>query len=153
MYVAVKFLFLNEIIIIENSSWDFPSGPVVKTPLFQCRGWGSDPWSRSYDPTCCAVQPKRKRFLYFNILSWKKNKKPPTLSSFSHGEGRGLILSMKSRSLGVLCCSDKQRPNPGIGSLPCSWTPQMGKPKKMMLKKEKGEKNPQNFGENSGIRE
>ena len=24
---------------------DFPGGPVVKTPLFQCRGRGFDPWS------------------------------------------------------------------------------------------------------------
>ena len=24
---------------------DFPAGPVVKTPLFQCKGCGFDPWS------------------------------------------------------------------------------------------------------------
>ena len=23
---------------------DFPGGPVIKTPCFQCRGWKSDPW-------------------------------------------------------------------------------------------------------------
>ena len=26
-------------------SWDFPGGPVVKTPHSQCRGPGFDPWS------------------------------------------------------------------------------------------------------------
>ena len=25
--------------------WDSPGGPVVKTPCFQCRGCGFDPWS------------------------------------------------------------------------------------------------------------
>ena len=25
--------------------WDFPGGPVVKTPSFQCRGPRFDPWS------------------------------------------------------------------------------------------------------------
>ena len=24
---------------------DFPGGPAVKTPCFQCRGYGFDPWS------------------------------------------------------------------------------------------------------------
>ena len=24
--------------------WDFPGGPVVKTPCFHCRGHGFDPW-------------------------------------------------------------------------------------------------------------
>ena len=31
---------------------DFPGGPVVKTPCFQCRGRGFDPWSGNSDPTC-----------------------------------------------------------------------------------------------------
>ena len=25
--------------------WDFPGGPVVKTPYFQCRGHKFNPWS------------------------------------------------------------------------------------------------------------
>ena len=33
-------LFLSE-----HSSWDFPGGPVAKTPRSQCRGPGFDPWS------------------------------------------------------------------------------------------------------------
>ena len=36
--------------------WDFPGGPVVKTPHFQCTGCRFDPW---YDPTCPGVQPKK----------------------------------------------------------------------------------------------
>ena len=27
-----------------NKCWDFPGGPVVKTPCFHCRGHGFDPW-------------------------------------------------------------------------------------------------------------
>ena len=31
--------------LIKVPSWDFPGGPVVKTPRSQCRGPGFDPWS------------------------------------------------------------------------------------------------------------
>ena len=30
---------------LDEFSWDFPGGPVVKTPRFHCRGRGFDPWS------------------------------------------------------------------------------------------------------------
>ena len=43
----------------EGRSWDFPGGPVARTPCSQCRGPGLDPWSGNYiphtatkDPTC-----------------------------------------------------------------------------------------------------
>ena len=39
---------------------DFPGGPVVKTPGFQCRGRGFNPWSGNKDPTSCMVRPKKK---------------------------------------------------------------------------------------------
>ena len=26
-------------------NWEFPGGPVVRTPSFHCRGYGFDPWS------------------------------------------------------------------------------------------------------------
>ena len=29
----------------DNRIWDFPGGPVVKTPCFHCRGCGFNPWS------------------------------------------------------------------------------------------------------------
>ena len=29
----------------KGRAWDFPGGPVVKTPHSQCRGLGFDPWS------------------------------------------------------------------------------------------------------------
>ena len=35
---------------------DFPSGPVVKTPCFQCKGHGFNPLSGNLDPTCPVVQ-------------------------------------------------------------------------------------------------
>ena len=46
-------LYADDILYIENPkdshknyyNWDFPGSPVVKTPCFQCRGCGFDPWS------------------------------------------------------------------------------------------------------------
>ena len=40
---------------------DFPGGPVVKTPFSQGRGHGFDPQSGNQDPTCCMVQPKKRK--------------------------------------------------------------------------------------------
>ena len=34
-----------KIFVLKNLFGDFPSGPVVKTLHFQCRGCGFDPWS------------------------------------------------------------------------------------------------------------
>ena len=31
--------------IKRSGLWDFPGGPVVKTPCFHCRGHRFDPWS------------------------------------------------------------------------------------------------------------
>ena len=49
---------------------DFSGGPVIKTPCFQCRGPGFDPWSGKYIPHAqvrvYVPQPKKK----------KKKKKP-----------------------------------------------------------------------------
>ena len=41
-------------LLYKNScTWDFPGGPVVKTPYSQCRGPGFDPWSgNELGPTC-----------------------------------------------------------------------------------------------------
>ena len=39
---------------------DFPGGPVVKNPCFQCKGCGFDPWPGNYDPTCSMVCQKKK---------------------------------------------------------------------------------------------
>ena len=38
----------------KNNIGDFPGGLVVKTPSFQCRGHGFDPW-------CHVVQPEKKK--------------------------------------------------------------------------------------------
>ena len=41
--------------------WNFPGGPVVKSPVFQCRGCGFNPWSGNSDPTCHVVWIKNKK--------------------------------------------------------------------------------------------
>ena len=35
--------------------WDFPGGPVVKTPRFHCWGHGFDPWSGTKSPHAVCV--------------------------------------------------------------------------------------------------
>ena len=40
-----KFIAVNTYLYKEEESQDFPHGPVVKTPLFQCRGCRFGPWS------------------------------------------------------------------------------------------------------------
>ena len=47
--------------VYEKILEDFPCGPVVRTPCFQCRGCGFDPWSGNKDPTCRAAWPKKKK--------------------------------------------------------------------------------------------
>ena len=37
---------------------DFPGSPAVKTPHFQCRGHGFDPWSGNWDPASHEIWPK-----------------------------------------------------------------------------------------------
>ena len=46
---------------IKKGPWDFPSGPVVKTPHFHCRRHRFNPWLGNEDPTCCAMWPKKKK--------------------------------------------------------------------------------------------
>ena len=45
----------------KRDSRDFPGGPVVKTPLFLCRGHGFEPWSGNEDPICHMAWPKNKK--------------------------------------------------------------------------------------------
>ena len=40
---------------MQSIDWDFPGGPVVKTPRFHCRGHRLDPWLGNWDPTCCTA--------------------------------------------------------------------------------------------------
>ena len=44
--------------IIMKSMRDFPGGPVVKTPCFQCRAPGFDPWSGNYIPHAITKSPR-----------------------------------------------------------------------------------------------
>ena len=40
---------------------DFSGAPVVKTPCFQCRRHGFDPWSGNKDPTYHVSRLKEKK--------------------------------------------------------------------------------------------
>ena len=45
-------------------SWDFSGGPVVKTPLFHCKGHRFNPWSGNYigkDPDAGKDEGRRRR--------------------------------------------------------------------------------------------
>ena len=57
------FFFLSKNLIW----WGFLGHPMVKTPCFQWRGHGLDPWSG--DLTCCVMWPKKKDFYQINFLS------------------------------------------------------------------------------------
>ena len=37
-------MYLLAVYVQMGDSWDFPGGPVVKTPHFHGRGHGFDPW-------------------------------------------------------------------------------------------------------------
>ena len=52
------FTEITQIFFKSTVYWDFPGGPVVKTPHFQCMGYRFDPWLKNQEPTCHRVQPK-----------------------------------------------------------------------------------------------
>ena len=45
-----------------SAAGDFPAGPAVKTPRFQCSGHRFDLWPGNEDPICLVVWPKNKNF-------------------------------------------------------------------------------------------
>ena len=47
---------------------DFPGGPVVKTPCFQCRGHKFNPWLGNEDPACCAAWPQINKFFKRSVF-------------------------------------------------------------------------------------
>ena len=51
----------NKLRVNLNKKADLPSGPVVKTPGFHCRGRGVSPWLVNEELTCCMPRPKKKR--------------------------------------------------------------------------------------------
>jgi len=57
----MAFVFLSQ-------TWDFLSGPVVKTPLFDCRRQGFSPWSGAKNLTCWTVSPVTQYDLFY--LAW-----------------------------------------------------------------------------------
>ena len=43
-----------------RNDWDFPGGPVVKTPSFHCRGRGFNPWWGTKIPKAVRCSQKKK---------------------------------------------------------------------------------------------
>ena len=48
----MTFASLNIYLIFRSRYWDFPGGPVAKTPCSQCRGPGVPSLVGKLDPTC-----------------------------------------------------------------------------------------------------
>ena len=44
----------------EEKGWDFSGDPVIGALCFHYRGYGFNPWSGNWDPTCFKVRPKKK---------------------------------------------------------------------------------------------
>ena len=47
--------------VSSSTSWDFPGGPVAKTPSSQCGGPGFNPWSGNYIPHATTREPRCHR--------------------------------------------------------------------------------------------
>ena len=45
----------------EEKGWDFSGDPVIGALCFHYRGYGFNPWSGNWDPTCFKVRPKKKK--------------------------------------------------------------------------------------------
>ena len=61
----------------KSPSWEFPGGPVVRTPPSHCRGPRFNPWSGNWDPTSHEAWPKKKhptvRMRYhYTPIKWLK---------------------------------------------------------------------------------
>ena len=50
--------------------WNYPGGPVARTPHPQCQGPGFDPWSGNYDPANLPVQPKKKKLTLSHLVNY-----------------------------------------------------------------------------------
>ena len=94
-------------------------GLLVKSPSFQCRGHGSDPWSGDQDPRCLVAQPKKRstvprmRNSYLGVLPvYVGSASPKILSHF---------LEVKNHAS---CEATQYSPKRNIScSLPVVWPP------------------------------
>ena len=59
MSIPISQFIPPSLLFLSKTSQDFPGGPVVKTPCFQCRGMGSIPGQGTKIPQ--AVWPKKKK--------------------------------------------------------------------------------------------
>ena len=81
----------------KRNPWGLPLQSQVKTSLPQCKGWFSNPWSGSKDPTCLGAKKKKKRTQnikqkqYYNKFN-KNLKKWSTLKNILKKKKESLIL-------------------------------------------------------------
>ena len=87
---AVVVTTLEELVTEESWKGDLPGGPVVKTPLSQCRGTGFEPWegnqsSAGKESTCNAC--RRPRFdSWVGKIPWRRARLPtPVFLGFPGG--------------------------------------------------------------------
>lgn len=55
----------------EEKGWDFSGDPVIGALCFHYRGYGFNPWSGNWDPTCFKVRPKKKKTHQKRITCYK----------------------------------------------------------------------------------
>ena len=92
----------------EVPSWDFPGGPVIKTPCFQCRGCGCDRWvgKLRFHMSHSVSPPKKFFFSFKNLLkcplpTWKSGCQQDLFSQPQDHGRKGIFLPGKfSKSLG-----------------------------------------------------
>ena len=80
----------------KRNPWGLPLQSQVKTSLPQCKGWFSNPWSGSKDPTCLGAKKKKrtqniKQKQYYNKFN-KNLKKWSTLKNILKKKKESLIL-------------------------------------------------------------
>ena len=69
-YTVGIFSFFLNFLISGVWIWDFPGGPVVKTPSFHCRGLGFDPWSRTKIPHAAQRGTAKQKSVDNDSLHW-----------------------------------------------------------------------------------
>ena len=74
----------------QGANGDFPGGPVVKIPGFQCRAHRFYPWLGNYDPACCVTKKiKRKMEHILAAEGWRRGQRQFLLMAIGAGQREG----------------------------------------------------------------